>query len=187
MTTKLLGSLLLGMVLVTATGCFRVSSETRALRDAALDGGLEGADEKIELSLGRLAFAAANFGLGFVPQEDIPAEARQVLGSVRGAEVSVYHFERRTGDLAGMLVAADKALAKRGCERLVGVIKENQMVAVYIPRNMRSPKDVCFNVMVLSQNDLVCVGAMGDVQTLLDIAMQKAQAELPPRTVALRQ
>jgi hypothetical protein len=187
MKSKLLGSVLLAMVLVTGSGCFRVSSETRALRDAALDGGLEGADEKIEISLGRLAFAAANFGIGFVPPEDIPAEARQVLGSVKGAEVSVYRFERRTGDLGKMLAAADKALEKRGCERLVGVLKEDQLVAVYIPKSMRSPKDVCFNVLVLSRNDLVCVGARGDVQTILDLAMQKAQAEFPPSTVALRQ
>lgn len=176
---------LLALLLAGSTGCFRVGSETRALRDAALNGGLEGADEKIELSLGRLAFAAANFGLSFAPTNDIPPEARQILGSVKGAEVSIHKFKRRTGDLAKIMVEADLAMEKKGCERLVGVLKENELVAVYVPKRMRSPRDIRFSVLVMNRNDLVCVSARGDIQTVLDIAMEKAQAEFP-KTVALR-
>lgn len=178
----------LALMLFASTGCFRVGSETRALRDAALEGGLEGADAKIEISLGRLVFAAANFGLGFVPTNDIPPEARQVLGSVKGAEVSVYRFERRTGDLAKIMAAADRALEKKGCERLVGVLKENELVAVYVPKKMRSARNIAFHVLVMNRNDLVCVGARGDAATVLELAMAKAHEEMPPpKTVALRE
>jgi hypothetical protein len=175
----------LALLLVTATGCFRVSSETRALRDAALDNGAKGADEKIELALGRLTFAAANFGLGFVQTDEIPPEARLVLNSVKGAEVSVYKLRGFSGDLSAIMNAADKALDKRGCERLVGVINDKTLVAVYVPKKMRSPKDIKFSVLVLNEHDLVCASARGDVQTLMDVAWDKAREHLPPPAIAM--
>lgn len=181
--------LLASALLLVGTGCFRVSSETRALRDAALDNGLKGADEKIEIALGRLTFAAANFGLGFVQTDEIPPEARQILRSVKGAEVSVYQFDRRTGGLASIMNDADKALAKRGCERLVGVINGDELVAVYIPKKMRSPRDIKFSVLVIAENNLVCASARGDVRTIMEVALGKAQEHLPPipETLAMKQ
>jgi hypothetical protein len=175
---------LFGLLLLTATGCFRVSSETRALRDAALDNGLKGADEKIELALGRLTFSAANFGLSFVQSQDIPPEARMLLNSVKGAEVSVHQFDRGSGDLSKILAAADRALEKRGCERLVGVINDRNLVAVYVPRKMRSAKDIRFSVLILNDENLVCASARGDVRAILDFAMAKAHEQLPPPVVA---
>lgn len=178
---------LLGLLLLTATGCFRVSSETRALRDAALDNGLSGAEEKIELALGRLTFGAANLGLHFVKSDDIPPEARMILGSVKGAEVSVYHFRERSGSLARVLQDADRALEKRDCERVVGVMQERQLVAVYTPTKIRSPRNVEFYVLVLNDHDLVCASANGDIKTILELAMSKAEEHFPPRTVAMAQ
>ena len=177
----------LGLLVLASTGCFRVSSETRALRDAALDNGLGGAEEKIEFALGRFTFAAANFGLSFVETDQIPDEARILLGSVKGAEVSVYNFKKRAGDLSKVMADADRALEKRGFERLVGVIERDQLVAVYIPKKMRSARDVRFSVLVLNNRDLVCVSARGDVRTIMDFAMARAQEHLPPGTVALRE
>ena len=178
---------LLASLVFASTGCFRVSSETRALRDAALENGIAGAEEKIELALGRFTFAAANFGLSFVETEQIPQEARMLLGSVKGAEVSVYNFKKREGDLSKVMADADRALEKRGCERLVGVVGGDRLVAVYIPKKMRSARDVRFSVLVLNNRDLVCVSARGDLRTIMDFAMAQAQEHLPPGTVALRE
>ena len=176
---------LLGLLLVTSTGCFRVSSDTRALRDAALNNGLKGAKEKIELALGRFTCAAANFGLSYVQTDEIPPEARLALGSVKGAEVSVYQFQRQSVDRAKVLADADQAMEKRGCERLAGVIQDDQLVAVYVPKKMSSPRDIKFSVLVLAENSLVCASARGDVRAVMDLAMARAHEHLPPATVAM--
>ena len=61
-----------------ATGCFRVSSSTQALREIALEN-LDGFwEERIEFSAGRLTFAAAQWGSRFV---ELPPEARTILDS----------------------------------------------------------------------------------------------------------
>src|SRR6266852_9280551 len=82
-TTRLLPICALALVLLTQTGCFRLSSETQALRDAALDSGFARADEKIEIGVGFFTVGLARLAAKYI---DIPPEARTAIGSLKEAE-----------------------------------------------------------------------------------------------------
>src|SRR5688572_29219644 len=100
---KLLLTVSAALVLLSTTGCFRVSSETRALRDAALE--LVDADEKIEVGVGFFTVRLARFGSQFL---ELPPEAKMVMDAVGGAECSVYELQGARPDSAAVLARADK-------------------------------------------------------------------------------
>lgn len=165
-------------VLLCTTGCFRVSSETRALRDVGLEYGAEGADEKIELGVGFFTVGLAKLGTRFV---EMPPEARSILGSVKGVECSVHEISGRTEDLAEVLKRADEVMEERGCERVVGVIDREQLVAVYVPRNATSHRNLSMSVMVLTKRELICATARGDLEPVVQMVFEKAQEHLPKK------
>src|SRR5690349_5582614 len=166
-------------LLIPVTGCFRVSSETQALRDAALES-IDG-DEKIELGIGFFTMRLARFGTKFV---DLPPEAKLVLDSVSGAECSVYELQGAKPDYAEILARADRSMEKRGCDRVIGVIDRDQLVAVYVPRSTTSYRTMNVSVLVLDHKQLVCVKARGDLEPLVQIALDQAQRHLPKSQVA---
>jgi hypothetical protein len=172
--TRLLSFCAALLLLVTGTGCFRVSSETRALRDAVLDSGFARADEKIEFGVGFFTVGLAHLATQYI---DIPPEARNALSSVKQVECAVYEVHQRRESLASILMEADKAMESRGCERLVGVIHERQLVAVYVPRDMNSAHDVKASVLVLDGKQLVCVTARANARDLVQLALNKLRGE----------
>jgi hypothetical protein len=169
------------VLLLTGTGCFRVSSDTQALRDAALDSGFAKAEEKIEFGVGFFTVGLARFASKYV---DIPPEARTALASLKHAECAVYEVRGRQGDLSSILNDADEAMERRGCERLVGVVHENELVAIYVPRHMKSVRDVTASVLVLNREHLVCATARADAEDLLQLAMGKLGEEMRAKGVA---
>jgi hypothetical protein len=179
---QVLSILLASSCLLGTTGCFRVGSETSALRDAALDNGLSSAEQKIEVGVGMFTIGAARLAVHYI--KDVPDEARTILGSVKGAEVSVYRVHDRTGKMTAILAAADDAMKARHCTRLVGVIHEDQLVAVYVPCEMDSPRNVKTSVLVLNRDNLVCATAHADIRDLLDLAMEKIEEKAPPSLAA---
>jgi hypothetical protein len=180
---KIIATTIAGLALLCTTGCFRVSSETRALRDAGLEFGVTDAEEKIELGVGFFTVGLAKFGTRFV---DMPPEVKMVLGSVKGVECSVYEIEGRKNDLSKVLAQADKAMNKRGCDRVVGVVHDRQLVAVYMPRNVTSYHNMSISVLVLNDQQLVCATARGDLEPVVQLALDKAHEHLPsrPRTAS---
>ena len=176
--TKILTSTVATAVLLCTTGCFRVSSETRALRDVGLEFGAVGAEEKIELGVGYFTVGLAKLGTRFV---DLPPEARMILGSVKGVECSVYDLQGRKANLAQVLIEADLAMNKRGCERIVGVLDNEQLIAVYVPRNTSSHRKMSISVLVLTDRELICATARGDLEPVMQMALGKAQEHLPKK------
>jgi hypothetical protein len=172
--TRLLSFCAALLLLVTGTGCFRVSSDTHALRDAALDSGFARAEEKIEFGVGFFTVGLAKLATHYI---DIPAEARTALSSLKQAECAVYEVQQRRESLASILMEADKAMESRGCERLVGVIQARQLVAIYVPRDMNSAHDVKASVLVLDGNHLVCVTARANARDLMQLALDKLRVE----------
>ena len=162
-------------LLLCGTGCFRVSSETRALRDVALEFN-ENAEEKIEIGAGFFTVGLVKLGARLV---ELPPEAKSVLGSVHGVECSVYQLQSDASDHAKLLIKADKAMSKRGRDRIVGVIDDNQLVAVYAPRDQSSHRNMTFSVMVVTGRELVCATARGDLEPVLQLAYAKSQQHLP--------
>jgi hypothetical protein len=169
-TSRLLALFATVALLLTTTGCFRVGSETAALRDAALDSGFGRADQKIEVGVGFFTVGLARLASQYV---DIPPEARTAIGSLKQAECAVYEVRDRRGSLSSVLAEADRAMESRGCERLVGVIQKNQLVAVYVPRDMDSARNVKASVLVLDRRQLVCVTASADARDLVQLATSK--------------
>lgn len=172
--------LFLPLLVVFGSGCFRVSRDTAVLRDAVIENSSGSWDEKIEFGVGRLTFAAAQFGSRYV---DLPDEARVVLGAASAGEVGVYecHGARTADDRAKMLTEADEKLAKRGWDRLVGVMQDDQLVAVYVPSDVKSLRSMKVCVLVLNGSQLVCASARASIEPLLGLALEKAELQLPPR------
>lgn len=166
-------------LLICTTGCFRVSSETRALRDVALEFGAEGAEEKIELGVGFFTVGLAKLGTRFV---ELPPEVKTIVGSVKDVECSVYELKSRQENLAQLLIEADRAMNKRGCDRVVGVLDNEQLVAVYVPRDMTSHRNMSMSVMVLTPRELICATARGDLESVMQLAYAKAREHLPDKS-----
>src|SRR5262249_30604641 len=104
----------LAMVLVlTTTGCFRVSSDTRALRDAALESGFNHAEQKIEVGIGFFTVGLAKIARKYV---EIPPEARLAISSLKNAECAVYEVKGLRESLVSILAKADTAMNRRGCD-----------------------------------------------------------------------
>ena len=104
----------------------------------------------------------------------IPREARTALRALEGAEVGVY--ERSAGGGMGsrstMVAAADRAMAARGWERVVGVAERQQMVLVYVPRNLPTWGRAQVCVAVVSERELVVALARAKLKPLLELAQE---------------
>jgi hypothetical protein len=174
---KYLPALAAAAVLLFVTGCFRVGSETRALRDAALE--VVEADEKIELGVGFFTVRLARFGSQFL---ELPPEAKLVMDAVSGAECSVYELHDAAPDTGKILARADKSMDKRGYDRVVGVAHNEGLVAVYVPRSMKTHRTMDVSVLVLDHRQLVCVKARGDLEPLMKVALAQVQQHLPAKT-----
>jgi hypothetical protein len=168
---KLIPVFAAAVLLLTTTGCVWVGSDTRAMRDAALDE-IEGKVEKqFELSVGRLVFFAAGITAHYV---DIPEEAREALNAIKSGEVSVHHIEGgKKASKSNVLASVDKEMQARGWMRMVGVCEAHELVAVYVPEKGGSSTHAA--VLVLTDHELVCVSSKCDLQPLLKLGMEKAQ------------
>jgi hypothetical protein len=151
---------------------FLLGSETAALRNSCL--GTTGGQwhKRIVLNVGTLSTSFLRFGAQFLK---LPPEARTALVAVHGAEVGIY---RQQGDhppqnFPGILDRADKAMVARGWERVVGVVQKGELVAVYLPGKSLSPERVNCCVMVVHGDELVIVGARGNLQPLLSLAAER--------------
>jgi hypothetical protein len=165
-------------------GFLHVGRDAAALRDGLLKTASREFTPVVEANLGPVTFWAVRTGLGFAPLEP---EARMALRAVRAAEVS-YSQRRHPGgklDQATMLADADKAMTARGWERIVGVREGDDLVAVYVPKNLRSPHDVRFCVAVVGAEELVVAAGRSNLEPLMDLASrhgdwhQFAQLSLP--------
>jgi hypothetical protein len=168
------GTVLVAAVLcLFATGCFRVSSDLRALREGILKSSPADWKEEIEVGVGALTLSVARAGLGFL---DLPSEARTALDAARGAEVGIYRLEKSRGkaDRAAMLKAADHAMLDAGWDRLVTVVDDGNLVVVYVPESLRSTRNLKVCVVVFDGRQLVLASARSNLEPLLDLALSKA-------------
>ena len=157
---------------VQAISFFRVSSDSRALRECIIGADAPSWHKKAEVSPGVVSLGLARLGLSFV--EGIPQEARTALQALRGAEVGVY--ERSVGGDMGprssMLAAADRAMAARGWERVVGVVERRDVVLVYVPRDLRAGRQARVCVAVINERNLVVAMARANLAPLLRLAQE---------------
>ena len=152
---------------VSVGGAGGVGGDSRVLRNSVLQSSAVEWSPTIEVNVGGGTFGLARAGLAFL---ELPAEARAVLRAVRGAEVGVYQLVKGNLDRADLLNSTDRDMSARGWERVVGVLSGRELVAVYMPGNLGSGRDVRLSVMVLDGEELVVVGARANLEPLLKLA-----------------
>jgi len=163
------------MVVVGVTSYFRLSSDTKALRNGLIKSSGVEWRQRIALNVGGLTFGAVRGGLSFFP---LDAKARAALEAVRGAEVGIYELasEAAAPDCATMLTAADKAMTARGWDRVVGVIDGDDLVTVYVSQKTTSARRIECCVMVFDRQQMVLVSARSNLQPLLQLALEETTA-----------
>src|SRR2546421_889756 len=164
----------LALLSVGLTGCFKVGSDVGALRDSVMKSTAARWDEKIEIGVGPITLYLARAGLAFV---DLEPEARTALHAVRGAEVGVYKLREGHKELkrAVILSAADKAMASRGWDRIVGVLNQGEFVAIYVRHDLRSTRNVRVCLLTLSGEGMVVASARSNLEPLMEIAFKRAE------------
>lgn len=166
-------------------GLFQLSSETTVLRKTFMSS-VDGAwDKKIAIHVGAITTALVREGSRFF---NLPPEPRAALDAVHGAEVGVYNLREEPGHVerGAILTRADKAMAARGWDRIVGVVQEHDLVAVYLPRKRVSLHNMRCCVAVFSGRDLVVVSARGNLEPLLALAQEHIKPELKHSLFAWR-
>jgi len=111
---------------------------------------------------------------------NLPPEPKAALEALRGAEVGLYRLEDSPSvvDPPAVFAAADKAMKRRGWERVVGVAERRELVAIYLPRNVQPSKRMACCVLVLKERELVVASARGNVAPLLELARPRLEARL---------
>ncbi len=179
--------LLTGFVLavIGVTGYFRLSSETAILRESALSCINGACSRKIALHIGFLTTGLVRTGSHLFK---LAPEPQAAFDSIRGAEVGIYKLQEHAGwvDHQAILARADKAMSARRWDRVVGVSRENELVAVYFPRRGLSTERMRCCVLVLQGRDLVVAGASGNLDPLLQLASGRFDLKDVSQHLALR-
>jgi hypothetical protein len=169
---------LLSFLLILMLGCyqvvsfFRLGSDTRALKDSCASAMGGDCHKRIVFNAGWLSTSILRAVTHFV---NLPADARTALSAVHGAEVGIYRQQGAPPSVCfpAVLQSADKAMLARGWERVVGVVHEHEMVVVYTPGRGLSSRRMKCCVMVLHKDDLIIVGARGNLEPLQSIAQNR--------------
>ena len=164
-----------GLIVAVALGVtsyFRLSSDTRALRNGLIESSGVGWHQKIALNVGGLTLGVARGGLSLVHLDE---RARAALQTVHGVEVGIYELSAadETPDRNAMLVAADKAMRARGWERVVGVMAESELVAVYVPEKNTTLQRLNCCVMVFDGRQMVLASARTNPQPLVECLLKQ--------------
>ena len=169
-----------GLFTIGLTGCFRVSNDIGALRDSVMSAAHAEREERIEIGVGPLTLNLARAGLAFV---DLEPEARTALHAVRSAEVGVYKLrnERQPLNHAAMLSAADKTMAGRGWDRVVGVMSRRELVAIYVPGQVRSTRNMKVCLVTVNGHELIVASARSNLEPLMELAWDRANHHLATR------
>jgi hypothetical protein len=165
------------LLIMGVTSFFRLSRDARCLRTSltsAADAQAVGCSSGLELSVGPITCCLARAGLSLAP---LNAEARTALRAVRGAEVGVYQLARGSSELdrSSMVGAADKAMAGRGWDRLAGVVHEDDLVLVYVPRKSATGAKLDACVAVITGRQLIVVEGRTNLEPLLELASHRPE------------
>ena len=176
---------LLGLGTLGVIGVFHLSSDTSVLRETVMTAVPGEWDKKVALRVGWLTTGLVRCGSRFF---HMPPEPRAAIEAVHGAEVGVYKLreEPRSVNRGVVLDRADKVMTRRGWVRVVGVVQENQLVAVYLPGKGLSTNRMKACVAVLDGRDLVVVSARGNLEPLLDIIEKHLDHDQHGRLLAWR-
>ncbi len=169
-----LGLLLIILLVVGVISPVRLGRDAGALRNSVMKSAARRFDKKIEVNVGSFTLNLARTVLHFVPLDPNVCPALQ---AVRGAEAGVYQVEpgQRPLDHASMLCAADEAMTRRGWDRVVGVMNPHELVAVYVPGNVHTPRDLKVCLAVMERGQLVVASVRSNLEPLLELVLNHPQ------------
>jgi len=148
---------------------FGLGPDSAALRDGLMKSRAADWDRQVEVGVGSFPVTLVRTALGFV---HLDPEVRTALQAFRGGEVGVY--QRHNGgkhlDQSRLFEAADSTMRQRGWERAVGVCNPNELVAVYVPRDLTSPRNIRVCVVVANQEQLVIASARSNLEPIMRLA-----------------
>ncbi len=167
----------IGVIVVLQS--FRMSSETRALRNTVFAAAPGEWEPTIELGLGRLPVMLAQRGLGLL---DLEPEARLGLQSFHRGSVGVYRRRAGARPLEGidLLVEARERMRRRGWEPVVSVADGEDAVMVFLEPGGGRDGRLTACVMVANSSDLVLVSGEFRIQPLFElvrIAVEEIDAD----------
>jgi hypothetical protein len=168
-TQRLLATSLALLLVFTATGCFRVSSDTRALPMPRSTPASRTSQEKIEFGVGFFTVGLAKLATKFV---DIQMKRawRFIAPKRRMRRLRSQTASREPQLGLGASRRGDGASRVRTPRR---VIQEKQLVAVYIPTGMSSTRYLQASILVLDGHHLVCASAEANAEDLIELATSK--------------
>jgi hypothetical protein len=153
------------------TGYFFLGSASSALRNTvkARAGGCE---KKFAVRLGWITTGLIRYGSSFV---HLPPEPRLIIDTLHRLEVGVYKLPSGGEDIqrAQILTDTDAAMTKRGWDRIVGVVHQEQVVAIYAPHRGLSGSNIECAVLVLNGRDMVVAAGQANPAPLLELAFKK--------------
>ncbi len=166
--------LLLALFSFGLTGCSNMGRDAEALRDSLMNTAAAQWDKEVEIGVGAITLSLARAGLSFV---DLDADARAALDAVRGAEVGVYRLQSGRRRLAPPAppAAAEEPMTARGWDRLVIVLGRHELVAIYVPKEIKSPRHMKVCLAVLNEQELVVVSAESNLEPLLEMASRHSE------------
>jgi len=169
----LVGLVLLALGIYGLTSYFRLSSEMAGLRDGLQAASGQEWHRTVAVNIGGFTLNAARVGLSFVEME---AEARVALQSIQACEVGIYQTagDTASADRVAMLAAADQAMQKKGWARVVGVIDDENLVAVYVPANLSSTSQMKCAVMVCEGHQMILASTRANLDPAIKFALAKA-------------
>jgi len=152
---------------------FVPGGEVRAMRRALDEAEAPPAKTKIAFGVGWPALGLARLVTAVA---DVEADARLALRSVRRADVSVKELERELNraQRLTLLESVDRSLERKGWERIVGVLEEDETVGVYLSTKSTTADDLRLAILVLSGRELVSVAVRCDVEPLIELVGRHA-------------
>ena len=80
-------------------------------------------------------------------------------------------------DGPAILKEADRKMTAKGWTRLVGVIEEQNLVAIYVPADLGGGTTVKISVLVINEKQVVCAAARSNNEPLMELAMGKIREQ----------
>ena len=161
----------------TAYSCIHLERDADRLRHLVMKHHQADWQTRVQLSVGSATLASLRGCLQLVHHKDI-AEVRQVLGAVRQASVGVYEIPvgQSRATRASLLMDTDRAMARDGWVRIVGVVDGDEKVMIYVPEDSDEPERFC--LAVVTDEELVVVSATVDPEALASLVEHHAGRDL---------
>lgn len=170
---------------ISVSSYFWLNPETRALRNSVMQAVPGRWDKQFAGNVGGFTCGLLRYASSFF---NLPPEPKAALQALHGAAAGVYKLQGASAALnyAAVLSAADQSMNRKGWERIVGVVQGRQLVAVYLPRGLRSVKRMACCVAVFNGHDLVIASARVDPAPLLALAGEAGRGRPIFKSAGLR-